>query len=227
VTSPAITPTRSRTQALQDHVTAQVTRLQAAYLGQSPAATATLAHLRGAVAAEAGSVPSVWDVTLAGLDPRLVGRGDDPSPAERAAHAALCLYAVHQQSQRTGMHQTGVGLGTAVRRLATRVGAESAVERRFHALGTSATVAEALHHARGLVGRLRAEQIPLDYGRFAVDLHDLQYPDRAGAVRLRWGRDFHRVRDERAGSPDTTTDLTDSTADSTDDTGDDTNGAPA
>jgi CRISPR system Cascade subunit CasB len=52
----------------------------------------------------------------------LVGKGEEPSPGEWAAHAALTLYAIHQQSQTIPMHQRGRehGLGQAIRQLVQR-----------------------------------------------------------------------------------------------------------
>lgn len=191
--------------AVREVVATRVGRLQAEYLRQVPSAAAALARLRRAVTADPGSDPALWHLTLDGLDEHLVGRGDDPSAAERAVHVALCLYAVHQQSQRVAMHEPGISLGAAIRRLAGRVGgSEAAVERRFQALGTSQSVAEVAHHARGLVTQLRAAGIGLDYGLLAADMHGLQFPDHAGRVRRAWGRAYHRTESSHA--PDTIAD---------------------
>ena len=46
------------------------------------------------------------------------------------------------------------------------------------------------HDMRGMIQMLRAKDIPLDYPRLASDLYELQFLDRAPAVRLNWGRDF-------------------------------------
>lgn len=180
--------------ALRKHVSRRAAELQRQYLAQALHATATLARLRRALTTEPGGDPSVWQATLGDLDHRLVGRGDEPSAGERAVHVALCLFAIHQQSQRTEMHKAGVGLGSAVRSLAGReTTSAQAVERRFHALGTSQSFDEAAHHARGLVTQLRSHAIALDYGRLAVDLYDLQSQHREDRVRRNWGRDYYRT----------------------------------
>jgi len=208
--APGAPPTsHSRAEELRDHVTARVEALQRAYVdprhGQNSWATGALACLRRAVGDEPGRDPAVWELVYDGIPARLVG-GEDPrrsgeivvSTAERAVHASLTLYAVHQQSQRVGMHRRDVGLGTAVRRLALATGAESAVLRRFHALGTAQSLTEVLHHARGLLTQLRAAAIPLDHGRLAVDLDRLQRTGHADRVRLQWGRDYYARRPQSA-----------------------------
>ncbi len=157
---------------------------------------AALAHLRANVGREPGADPRIWNLTVDGMpgDPR----GDQASFEERAVHAALTLFAVHQQSRPTGMHQHGVGLGQAVSRLdRIRGGGDaehtSPVRRRFDAVVTSESLGEAVHHLRGLVTQLRSEGIGLDYGMLAGDLDQLQRPGGADAVRRRWARQFHHL----------------------------------
>lgn len=171
----------------------RIAALQERYRANTSSGVSDLAALRRAATAEPGADPRVWELTLAGL-PVEAGVGDEPTDAERAVHAAMTLYAVHQQSQRDRMHRAGHGLGRAVRALGREIGNEDAVRRRFEALGTAATFAGLMQHSRGLVRQLRGAAIPLDYGQFADDLLALQSPVRAGAVRLRWGRDYHRAR---------------------------------
>jgi CRISPR system Cascade subunit CasB len=157
---------------------------------------AALAHLRANVAREPGADPRIWSLTVEGVPGD--ARGDSASAEERAVHAALTLYAVHQQSRSDGMHQPGVGLGRAVARLdRARGGGESEhtspVRRRFDAAVTAEDLTEVVHHLRGLVGQLRADGIGLDYGMLADDLHLYQRPDGADVVRRRWARQFHHL----------------------------------
>ncbi|UNX54046.1 type I-E CRISPR-associated protein Cse2/CasB [Georgenia sp. TF02-10] len=182
---------RART-AVGALVATQAGRLQAAALRQDPRARALLAHLRHAVAKEPGTVPEIWAVTQVHPDDRSLP--DQPTPEERAAHAALTLFALHQQSRTRAMHQRGEGLGHAVRRLAVARGNEPAVRRRFDAAATAQSFPEALQHLRGLVAQLQDESIPLDYGGLADDLLDLQQPDGARRVRRRWGRQYYAER---------------------------------
>lgn len=195
-------PTTGRHAALEVFVRGKIEPLQSAYLGAraSAGASAALARLRRAATSAPGADPLVWGDTLEGLPETYHGPDGSASREEHAAHAAITLFAIHQQSRRTRMHVRGYSLGQAVARLAT-VGAERdgsgslpknpAVVRRFHALGTATSIEETLHHARGLVTQLRSNDIPLDYGLLAVHLARLQHPGSADGVRLDWGRDFH------------------------------------
>lgn len=183
---------RSARLPLADLVAGRVGALQARYLAGSSTGVADLAALRRAATQAPGEDPRTWELTVADVSPW--AQDDEVTPAEFAAHAALTLYALHQQSRSQPMHRRGTGLGAAVRELGRATSAEAAVRRRFEALGTAATFPELLHHARGLVRQLRSAGLPLDYGRLTRDLLDWQDPARASAVRLRWGRDYHRVR---------------------------------
>jgi len=182
------------------HVAGTVARLQAGYLAEQPAAVATVARLRTAVDREPGATYAVLDMT--GVPDRYLeqSRGDEPTPRERAKHAAVTLYATHQQSvHEAAMHVDGVSLGEAVHRLTRQAkdgdptARRSAVLRRFAALGTAATFDQLLYHLRSLVRQLRDERIPLDYGLLAEDLAQFQNPGGPERVRARWGRDFHRI----------------------------------
>lgn len=183
--------------SLEEYVRKKVDALQKSYVfGDRRGSAATLAKLRRAVGKAPGVDPDIWDVTVVGLPPWCVGRTDTPSEGEHAAHTAMTLYAVHQQSKTTSMHRKGPSLGRAVAKLAkSRSATESpeaskAVKRRFDALLTSITFDELVTHARGLIQQLRAADISLDYGRFAEDLRQLQRVDKADAVRRHWGRDY-------------------------------------
>ena len=183
-----------RNAALKDFVTSRVGALQAGYLAGGAGATASLARLRRAFSDQPGANPSVWEETL-GLPDTLRGRSDEPSRAERAVHYALTLYAVHQQARGGSMHRQGYGLGRSARLLGKAgTASEDAVLRRFQAMGTSGSIAEAATHARGLITQFRAAEIPLDYGQLAADFFRFQDPRQSGSVRLTWGRDFYRVR---------------------------------
>lgn len=171
--------------------------LQEGVLANRSASVALLARLRHAAGKPAGSVPDIWPITLAAEFAQ--GTSDDAvTAAETAAHLAMTLYAVHQQSVAERMHQRGHGLGGSVRRLHSPDADTDPVRRRFNALGTSDTLAELSHHARGLVQQLRAAKVPLDYGLLADELMAWQRPGGSARVRLQWGREFYAVRDRSA-----------------------------
>ncbi|GLW89752.1 type I-E CRISPR-associated protein Cse2/CasB [Actinokineospora globicatena] len=180
------------TKGVLEIVSERVGKLQRGYLADRPASVAALARLRRAAGKPTGTMFDILEHTHA--EEFVVGRpGDEPTYAENAAHTALTLYAVHQQSQRQGMHHYGWGLGRSTRALipegTPRI--ESPVVRRFATLGTADSYSELTHHLRGVVQLLRAQQVRLDYGRLALDLLLWQMPEHTSHVRLRWGRDFH------------------------------------
>lgn len=195
--TPTNPPTRAsvrRRRPFGDHVAQDVAKLQSAFLNDAASAIAALARLRAAAGSPTGSRLDVLGVTAVPT-PFLPRRlNDDPEPVEHAKHAALTLYAVHQQSSHDArMHRDGYGFGQAVAMLAAQSPNPESVRRRFVAMGTAATFGEALHHCRGLIRLLRDKRIALDYGLFADDLRDYQEPGGPEKIRSIWGREFHRT----------------------------------
>lgn len=185
---------RSLRESVGTHVGAIASALQGAM--QDPrresSARAQLARLRR-VPINDPSQPSAWDVTLRELPDRLRSNDDGPSPAERAVHAALVLFAVHAQSATSASHARGVGLGRAVRKVAGDEGSDGPVTKRFHAFATATTWTQRLHHLRGLVTLMRSHNVAVDYGSLAQDLYQIQQPGGVERARLHWGRDFHFI----------------------------------
>jgi CRISPR system Cascade subunit CasB len=188
--------------ALAAFVAGRVTEWQRDYVRRRPDALAALARLRRGVGKPVGAIPELWRYTLAGLPVERDNPGEDPTFGEQAAYTAMTLFAVHQQSRTQEMHQPGQSLGAAARQLRTRAASADAVRRRFEALGTAESFDEVVHHARGLITQLRGHAIPLDYGQFASDLFYLQTRGR-DRVRLRWGRDFYRIPQQKQPDDDT------------------------
>lgn len=170
------------------------------------AAQATLARLRRCQAGAVGANPEVWEITLSGIPDDLMGRSDAPSPAEMAIHAAMVLYAHHQQSQHEPMHVAGVGLGAAVRRLAVARAQgdnefDSSVISKFHQVALAPEWEGRMHHLSGLISLLRGEAIALDYGVLAADLWRLTDDRQDQSIVLtKWGRGLHsRPKQETSG----------------------------
>lgn len=184
----------------------RIARLQALFLSDNPEGVATLARLRRCPPASVGSDPLVWRVTLADLPSEMLGSVDGPGPAERAVHAALVLYALHQQSGQQPVHRPGVPFGAAVGQLARARAVDEELDRstvrRLQHAALATDFEGHLHHLRGLVQLMRAESpaIQLDYGLLTVDLWQLADPRRdSDAVLLRWGRGLHQ-QPENTGS---------------------------
>ncbi|MBT1165789.1 type I-E CRISPR-associated protein Cse2/CasB [Bifidobacterium simiarum] len=168
------------------------------YLQNGSYATAAVARLRRSVSHEVGADPDIFIWTMPPEDePDISGDVSrylqSPSPEERAAHAAITLFAVHQQSNHTAsMHtDSNVSLGYAVGSMAYGNFNEAGIRSMFDRLQTAASWKELVRHARGLISMLRRERIALNYGLLAQDLLDLRNGrSRANVVRTLWGRDF-------------------------------------
>ena len=160
------------------------------------AVTAALARLRRGIGKEPGGQPEIWEITLEGMPEALQGRGNQPSYAERAAHTALTLFALHQQGKRMRekcMYEQEQSLGRAVRIFIYREpDREQAITRRFLATVTADSYTELTWHLRGLIQLLRTKNISLDYPALAEDLFRFQFPGQQDQIRLQWGRQFHR-----------------------------------
>ena len=176
-----------------DVIDRRVKTLSLGYVNNRTTAVAALARLRHAYGKPIGADPTILGWTVQGLPERSADPEIGPSSDERAAHTAMTLYAIHQQSNRTtSVHRRGDGFGYATAQLLRKTRNTDGVLRRFSALGTAREWDELLAHARGLIRLFRAEGIALDYAAFAQDLVALQVEATAAQVRLRWGRDFHR-----------------------------------
>lgn len=192
-------PTKPRTRELGTVgrvVAARVSDLQSRFLRahRDPGAVAALARLRRGAGKQPGAVLDILEFTTHDdFAPRYEHTNGEPSRYEHAAHVAMTLYAVHQQSQGQRMHQRGQGLGAALRALHTGDPRKlpDPLTRRFRMLGTADSFTELAYHLRGAVQLLRSGGIPLDYGLLADQLVDWQRPDRRARVQLRWGREFY------------------------------------
>ncbi|MDX3055990.1 type I-E CRISPR-associated protein Cse2/CasB [Streptomyces sp. NE06-03E] len=176
-------------------------RLQQGYLADRSPEVAALARLRRGAGREAGQLPDLWSLIDTGplhVPPegaRPLGERDLVR-AEDALHVALTLWALHQQSRPTGMHQpdrqdSRRGLGTAVRRMMKPGEIDEPLRKRLVRAGTAADLATLSQRLRDIVVLLRREDIPLDYALLAGQLYAWQRPGGADIVRREWGRSFH------------------------------------
>jgi CRISPR system Cascade subunit CasB len=194
-------------------VSGVVTDLQQRYISNQSSARGQLAKLRRAISNAPGTDPDVWNVVARCLPQEMVGRYDEGiTPGEWAAHIAVALFAVHQQSLEKPMHQVSDakeavfhGLGHAVNELAyinkkNQQGEElepGEMPRRFSALVTAESIDEVAHYARQIVQQLRSVEVPLDYGRLAGQLYVFQYSYLRDRVRLEWAREFAQWRPQQ------------------------------
>lgn len=167
---------------------------------------ADLAALRRGIGRAPGTVPGMWPYYTGGPEHDVYAdpRSDtwQPHPAFVAQHHALTLYGLHQQSQTAAAHKPGVGVGAAVAALHRVHGASSeAIDRRFLACVSAASVDELAVHLRGLITQLKGvTPLPaIDYDQLTKDLTWWPDPDRRTTIRRRWGLDY-----QQATRPDTT-----------------------
>ncbi|MFG2948345.1 type I-E CRISPR-associated protein Cse2/CasB [Streptomyces adustus] len=194
----------------------QISGWQEGYLKDRPKDVAALARLRRGAGRDAADLPDLW--TLVDTSP-LHTRLESVRPlseeelvrAENALHAALTLWALHQQSRGARMHRPHAskrpgGLGAAAHRLMPPGGIDEPVRKRLVRAGTAADLTSLTQRLRDLIVLLRRADIPLDYGLLAGQLYSWQWPDGAGAVRREWGRSFHSWQDADDASPPENTD---------------------
>ncbi|MBG7704668.1 type I-E CRISPR-associated protein Cse2/CasB [Streptomyces sp. MC1] len=204
--APAGMPERVR------HVVGEhVTRLQRGYLADESHAVAALARLRRGAGKEPHQVPDLLGLIDTGLlyGPLPSGwapREEDLTQAEDAVHVALTLWALHQQSKSTGMHQPDsrerpLGLGAGVRRLMPAGDIDETVLKRLVRAGTAPHLAGLAQRLRDIVVLLRREDIALDYALLADQLYRWQQPGGRDAVRRLWGRSFHSYQPRQNSQP--------------------------
>ncbi|GHB18924.1 MULTISPECIES: type I-E CRISPR-associated protein Cse2/CasB [Streptomyces] len=188
-----------------------VTPLQRGYLADQSQDVAALARLRRGAGREAGQLPDLWSLIDTGP---LHVPPDDARPlneldlvrAEDALHVSLTLWALHQQSRPTGMHQADRkdsrrGLGTAVRRMMKPGEIDEPLRKRLVRAGTAPDLTSLAQRLRDIVVLLRRADIPLDYALLAGQLYTWQRPGGADIVRREWGNSFHAWHDKNAVQP--------------------------
>ncbi|MFJ9427201.1 type I-E CRISPR-associated protein Cse2/CasB [Streptomyces sp. NPDC101249] len=176
-----------------------VTSLQRGYLDDRGDAVSALARLRRGIGRPAGETADLWG--LVGTEPlyeqyeRRELTEDELRRAEEAAHAAVTLWSLHQQSHHTArMHRRpGPELGAAVRGLAPGAEIDEPTRKRFVRAGTAADPVVLAGRLRELVLLLRREAVALDYGLLADQLYIWQGPGGARSVRRSWGRSYLAV----------------------------------
>lgn len=150
-----------------------------------------LATLRRSIFAPYAADPQVWDLTHVpdGLMPPI--RGERLTHEERVVHAAMCLFARHQQSKSDLMHKEGISFAGAARQLAFIEGSESeGVRRRMNAAATAVSFDELVRHIAALISMMRGANIKLDYYKLVQDLFDYDAAFGRERVRRAWSRDY-------------------------------------
>lgn len=179
-------------------IASNVARLQHGYLADQPAAVASLARIRRNDLTDPGANPDTLGELFDGLPEPLMSTGYRATPAERAVHAAITLYAVHQQGRKVPMHEhQGSSFGWAVRELSSKRrgagdGLDPGVLSRFQRAISANSEAMRLFHLKALITMMRAEQVAFDYGRFGRDLFQMGTAQGRNRIALAWSRDLYR-----------------------------------
>ncbi|GAA4242358.1 hypothetical protein GCM10022254_75090 [Actinomadura meridiana] len=149
-----------------------------------------LAALRAGLGRDAGEVAAMWRFYTCPVDDRLAQRGQ-VSVEQRAEHAALALYGLHQQSKKTSMHRPKRPLGMALHRLrASDRFSSQAVDARVNAAATTTNPAALLMRLRGLFDQLRVIGEPVDYDRLMQLIQDWHHEDGRRRARRRWAMEY-------------------------------------
>lgn len=186
---------KSRGRQLGDIVVQRVLRLHRtkADAKESSAAKGLLAVLRRSVYADHGTIPELWEVTAVPeeLQPHVLD--DAPTRAEASIHAALCLYARHEQGKSVCMHNKDVPFAMAVYKLAhpTKDKEVAGVRARLNAAATAVSFQEFVRHIASLVSMMRGAGIGFNYGELTRDLYEFHCLEGRDVVRLRWARSYH------------------------------------
>lgn len=152
-----------------------------------------MANLRHGVGKRPGEIPELWGMIFDGIPDELTGR-KEASNAEWAVYTALTLYALHQQGNDTYMNQRDMSVGRAAARLVKNEDDTKRILDRLNLVVTSVSPEDLAYHLRGVVQLLKSEKIPLDYARLAKELYLFYDQERAGNIKLSWGRDFYGER---------------------------------
>ncbi len=149
-----------------------------------------LAAMRAGLGRQYGEVPRLWPHYTCEIDDDRARRGE-ASTDQKAEHAALALYGLHQQSKSISMHRPDVRLGKALSLLRNSDKfSQKAIDDRVEAAATTTTPDALLVRLRGLVDLLRTINQPLDYDHLMRLIHTWHYDDGRRAARRQWAMDY-------------------------------------
>lgn len=208
---------------LGNAVSDRVTDLMSGYLADDPEDVATLAQLRSGAGRTFGSCPRLWGMSVDPAQyemlweqPRTGARTEEAEQAaEEAVHAALTLFALHQQSLKAadqGMHapsrtRRGIrraehNVGWAVRGAMPTGEIDPSLHNRLRRAAEASSHTKRVSELRQIVQRLRGARRPLDYGLLAEHLYRAQRPRGVETVKDAWGHGFASFHKKETGPED-------------------------
>lgn len=199
----ALLSANQRSRRLGHLVVGRIRALHEAKAANSSTAKGKLAVLRRSVYSSPGVIPELWelDSVTDDLQPSFVG--DAPTTAEESVHAALCLYARHEQGKSECMHKEGVPFAQAAYKLAHAIGGDetAGVRSRLNAAATAVSFQEFVRHIASLISMLRGANIAFDYAELTWDLYQFHTPTGQDAVRRRWARAYRPLPKDNDSNP--------------------------
>ena len=156
----------------------------------APFAGADLADLRQGIGQEPGTVASMWRHHRAAVHDGTFEHGFEDWKLT-AEHQTLTLFGLHQQSHNRTMHQPGIGLGTALRRLREDTStSEDALDLQIRALVSSDDTDELYEHLRALITRLSQIGQGTDYSKLHTDLYYWNWPESRARIQRAWAAQY-------------------------------------
>jgi len=208
---------------LGNAVSDRVSDLMNGYLADDPEDVATLAQLRSGAGRTFGSCPRLWGMSVDPAQyetlweqPRTGARTEEAEQAaEEAVHAALTLFALHQQSLKAadqGMHapsrarksirRAEHNVGWAVRGAMPIGEIDTSLHNRLRRAAEASSHTKRVNELRQIVQRLRGARQPLDYGLLAEHLYRAQRPHGVETVKDAWGHGFASFRKKETPAED-------------------------
>lgn len=160
---------------------------------------AQLASLRRGVGKRPGEMPELWGMFLQNMPEELMSKYGEPTCEEWAIYTTLTLFALHQQGHSEPMYESNENshLGCAVRKLVHNDDEEERISFKLGLVADSEDMAELSYRLKTIVRLLSNEAIKLDYVDLAQDLYFFQKERSTNNVRLKWGQDFYRIKEDR------------------------------
>lgn len=163
-----------------------------------PGTARVLADLKSGLGQAPGDAPPLWPYHRVPVGTGVTEYGRS-SPMLAAEHAALTLFALHQQSQPSRMHKIGVNFGAAMLGLRNHPSVNAAaLDRHMRATVAAEDTEELTEHLRSHVHRCNNIGQPLDYTRLFWDLFGWNREDQRARSRRMWAAAYHQWPTDQA-----------------------------
>lgn len=191
--------------AVGRYVMSKIIPLQSGYLGKgagSSTARADLAQLRRLSDPNGIAWMAAGEQLFDGWPEDELGTPEHNDEAFNAVCSSLSFYAMHQQSQEKPMallrdsdsHSwdwSAGSFGKACREIEQDLDKAKGVQRRLARIEAAQDFDGIVWGMRSLVQLMKAQGIPLDYGKLARDLYYVQFDDSRSIVFRRWGSEYY------------------------------------